>query len=55
MWDAFRKVVTCPIFTLGSTDDRKFERFVRSFGYIPFQTVTCANGKQRRLFIHKIT
>ena len=54
VWDAFRKCVTCPVFTLGIVDDDKFERFVRSFGYQPFQTVTCENGEQRRLFIHRI-
>lgn len=54
VWDAFRKCVTCPIFTLGIVDDSKFERFVRSFGYQPFTTVTCANGEQRRLFIHTL-
>jgi hypothetical protein len=54
VWRAFRQCVTCPVFTLGQVDDKKFERFVRSFGYQPFQTVTCLNGEQRRLFIHKI-
>lgn len=54
MWDAFRKCVTVPVFTLGIVDDDKFERFVRSFGYRPFETVTCENGEQRRLFIHTL-
>lgn len=53
VWSAFRKCVTGPIFTLGITDDKKFERFVRSFGYRPMTTVTCENGDQRRLFIHQ--
>jgi hypothetical protein len=52
VWDAFRRCVTAPIFTLGIVDDKKFERFVRSFGYQPFQTVRCENGELRRLFIH---
>jgi hypothetical protein len=55
VWDAFRKCVTAPIFTLGIVDDKKFERFVRSFGYQPHDTVMCVNGEQRRLFIHTIT
>jgi hypothetical protein len=46
--------VTCPVFTLGITDDKKFDRFVRSFGYQPFSVVTCLNGEQRRLYIHRI-
>jgi hypothetical protein len=54
VWTAFRACVTAPIFTLGIVDDKKFERFVLSFGYQPFQTVTCENGEQRRLFIHRI-
>lgn len=54
VWDAFRSCVTAPVFTLGIEDDKKFERFVRSFGYEPFQIVTCENGEQRRLFIHRI-
>jgi hypothetical protein len=54
VWNAFRQCVTAPVFTLGIADDAKFERFVRSFGYQPFQTVTCENGEQRRLFIHTI-
>lgn len=54
VWDAFRKCVTGPVFTIGIKDDEKFERFVRSFGYRPFQTVTCVNGETRRLFIHTI-
>jgi hypothetical protein len=54
VWAAFRKCVKGPVFTLGIEDDDKFERFVRSFGYQPFQTVTCLNGEQRRLFIHEI-
>lgn len=53
-WAAFRACVTGPIFTLGLVDDDKFERFVRSFGYQPFSIVTCENGEQRRLFIHRI-
>lgn len=52
VWDAFRACVTVPVFTLGEVDDPKFERFVLSFGYQPFQTVTCENGETRRLFIH---
>lgn len=55
VWDAFRKCVTTPVFTLGIEDDKKFERFVRSFGYEPYQTVLCENGEQRRLFIHRIS
>ena len=54
VWDAFRKCVTIPVFTLGIVDDKKFERFVYSFGYEPYQTVTCENGEHRRLFIHRI-
>jgi hypothetical protein len=54
VWDAFRKVVTAPVFTLGIEDDKKFERFVRSFGYQPLINVTCENGETRRLFIHTI-
>lgn len=54
IWDAFRACVTIPVFTLGIVDDKKFERFVRSFGYEPYQIVTCENGEQRRLFIHRI-
>lgn len=54
IWDAFRSCVTAPVFTLGIVDDDKFERFVRSFGYQPFQTVACLNGEKRRLFIHRI-
>lgn len=54
VWDAFRKCVTMPVFTLGLVDDDKFERFVRRLGFQPFQTVTCLNGEQRRLFIHRI-
>lgn len=53
-WECFRRCVTIPIFTLGIEDDDKFERFVRSFGYQPFQTVTCLNGAQRRLYIHQV-
>ena len=52
VWNAFRSCVPGPIFTLGINDDPKFERFVRSFGYRPFSSVTCLNGEQRRLFIH---
>lgn len=55
VWGAFRKCVTAPVFTLGIEDDKKFERFVRSFGYEPYQTVLCENGEQRRLFIHRIS
>lgn len=54
VWSAFRQCVTCPVFTLGIVDDHKFDRFVRSFGYQPFSTVTCLNGEQRRLYIHRI-
>jgi hypothetical protein len=54
IWDAFRTCVTAPVFTIGMVDDDKFERFVLSFGYEPFQVVTCLNGEQRRLFIHRI-
>jgi hypothetical protein len=54
VWNAFRSCVTVPIFTLGIEDDKKFERFVRSFGYQPHSTVTCLNGEQRRLYIHRI-
>lgn len=54
VWDAFRKCVTAPVFTLGEVDDHKFARFVRSFGYKPFQIVPCENGEQRRLFIHTL-
>jgi hypothetical protein len=54
VWNAFRACVTQPIFTLGIEDDKKFERFVRSFGYRPFHNVTCENGETRRLFIHTI-
>jgi hypothetical protein len=54
VWQAFRACVTVPIFTLGLEDTPKWERFVRSFGYQPFQTVTCENGETRRLFIHRI-
>jgi hypothetical protein len=54
VWNAYRACVTAPVFTLGQVDDKKFERFVRSFGYRPFHTVTCLNGEQRRLFIHTV-
>ncbi len=54
VWDIFRQCVPAPIYTMGEVDDDKFERFVRGFGYEPHQTITCANGELRRLFIHTL-
>lgn len=48
----FRECVPGPIFTAGTHDDDKFLRFVSLFGWKPFTTIPCTDGKTRRLFIH---
>jgi hypothetical protein len=51
-FNLFRQCVPCPIYTCGTADDDKFERFVSLFGWKPLTTIPCTDGKTRRLFIH---
>lgn len=51
-WRTLRQCVTAPLFALGEVDDDKWERFVTRFGFTYLETVKCANGESRRLFIH---
>lgn len=51
-WRALRCCVAAPLFALGEVDDDKWERFVTRFGFTYLETVKCANGESRRLFIH---
>jgi hypothetical protein len=53
-WAIFRQCVTAPLFACGELDDDKWARFVSRLGFEPFQIVTCLDGEQRRLFIHRI-
>jgi hypothetical protein len=52
-WHLFRRCVSAPLFALGEVDDDKWEHFVTRFGFKYLQTVQCANGEHRRLFIHR--
>lgn len=47
-----RQVITCPLYACGEVDDKKFEKWVRLFGFQFLSTALCTDGKQRRVFIH---
>lgn len=47
----FRAAVDCPLYAIGHAGDRKFERFVRRFGFRPLTNIHCADGKDRTVYI----
>lgn len=54
-FEAFLKTVTESLYAQGTTDDAKWERFVRSFGFEPLDNVKypCTDGVERRVFWRK--
>src|SRR6187455_3003038 len=53
-----RQCVTCPIYSCGpmypndEADVKKWESFVKLFGFKFLTNAMCTDGKQRRVFIH---
>jgi hypothetical protein len=51
-WRIFRENVDCVLFCMGDTDDAKFEKFVRMFGFQYLRDAQCSDGKTRRIFVN---
>lgn len=51
-FDLLRQCVTCPLYGCGEVDDKKWESFVKLFGFQFLTDAICTDGKKRRVFIH---
>lgn len=52
LWEPIRQQLPPIIYALPRTDDEKYERFMRMYGWEPGRSIACRDGITRRLFLN---
>lgn len=52
LWEPIRRRFPPIVYALPQTDDAKYERFMKHFGWEPGRSIVCQDGIARRLFLN---